>query len=318
MRQNLQNFKNVRVLVLGDVMLDQYLFGKTERISPEAPVPVVRLFERKFVPGGAGNVAANIKGLGAQVYLFGIVGRDENAENLKKSLEEKSVRTDFLQISPERQTTVKTRVIAESQQICRVDVEDEFDLSSNEEEKIWSGIEEVFEDTDIFVVSDYAKGLITENMITRLITKVNSNGGKILVDPKGKNYLKYKNASIITPNYKESVEAIEYLSRQMKKDVNLENFAGMLGLEAFLVTEGERGMTLFENSKTHKLEATARNVFDVTGAGDTVIAVLAVAAGAGMSFLESAKLANFAAGLSVEQIGTSIVPIEELEKLYFK
>lgn len=310
----MNKFKDQKVLIFGDVMLDQYLIGDAERISPEAPVPVVKLLENKFIPGGAANVAANIAGLGGEPILVGVIGDKDDGMDVFDALRKKNVSGDYLFLSRERPTTIKTRVIANKQQIARVDRETSSELSGFEEEKVWEIFETLIINSDILIISDYGKGTVSENICPRLITKANQLNIKILIDPKGNNYKKYAAASMLTPNKSESINALESLTINYDKDFSFEELINLLRLEAILVTKGQRGMTLYEQNKIHKLEAKARKVFDVTGAGDTVIAVMALAVAAGADYYTAAYISNIAAGLVVEEVGTSVVNYENLLK----
>jgi D-beta-D-heptose 7-phosphate kinase/D-beta-D-heptose 1-phosphate adenosyltransferase len=314
MEELLNKFKDQKVLIFGDVMLDQYLIGDAERISPEAPVPVVKLLENKFIPGGAANVAANVAGLGGEPILVGVIGDKDDGMDVFDALRKKNVSGDYLFLSRERPTTIKTRVIANKQQIARVDRETSAELSRFEEEKVWEIFETLIINSDILIISDYGKGTVSENICPRLITKANQLNIKILIDPKGNNYKKYAAASMLTPNKSESINALESLTINYDKDFSFEELINLLRLEAILVTKGQRGMTLYEQNKIHKLEAKARKVFDVTGAGDTVIAVMALAVAAGADYYTAAYISNIAAGLVVEEVGTSVVNYENLLK----
>lgn len=307
----LAKFSQVKVLVVGDVMLDRYWWGSMTRISPEAPVPIVNLEKETFVVGGAANVAANIKGLGAIPYLVGVIGDDQNGEVLKETLESVNIRANSLVTISKRPTTVKTRIIAHQQQIGRIDQESSEALSSNDEEIVWQKCLDLIDKVDIVVISDYLKGLLSESFLLRLITTANLSGKRILVDPKGKDYNKYKNATLLTPNRKEAFEASQ------KSDVKAagETLISNLTLEALLITEGESGMTIFEkNVLPFQLNAMARHVYDVTGAGDTVIASLAVALATGCDLRTSAQIANIAAGCVVEEVGTTSINFERLSR----
>lgn len=311
-----RKFSGVNVLIVGDVMLDRYWWGSVSRISPEAPVPVVNLDRTSLVAGGAANVAANIAGLGATPYLVGAVGEDAEADLLTSVLRDRNISTEHLLKMARRGTTVKTRIVAHSQQVVRVDQESKTALTADEEALVWDKISVLLAEIQIVLVSDYGKGIVSENILSRLITTAKAKGILVIVDPKGKNYQKYRGATILTPNRFEVAEALQledYEQSTIEKAGRrmIEEF----DLEALLITQGEAGMTLFENKdQTQHLTVTARNVYDVTGAGDTVIACLTVAAGIGESFLEAAKFANVAAGLVVEQIGTTAVTLEMLEK----
>lgn len=302
-------------MIVGDVMLDRYWWGNVSRISPEAPVPVVRLERTSAAAGGAANVAANVVGLGAQSFLVGLIGNDAEAETLSCILRNSGIAPDFLVSSENRPTSVKTRIIAHSQQVVRVDDENITPISKTEAEAVFKKIEPVFDAADIIIISDYAKGLLVENLLTRLITKCKAEKKKILVDPKGKDYSKYRGATLLTPNQKEAADAcgfedFEENSVERAGKTLLEKFS----TESVLITQGEKGMTLFQKSgEIRRFDALARNVYDVTGAGDTVIAALAVAVGSGLDFVEAAEIANVAAGLVVEQVGTTALTVEMLE-----
>ncbi|MEZ5425530.1 MAG: D-glycero-beta-D-manno-heptose-7-phosphate kinase [Pyrinomonadaceae bacterium] len=312
----LKNFSRVRVLVIGDIMLDQYWWGNVKRISPEAPVPVVRLERTSLVAGGAANVAANVAGLGANPFLIGVIGNDTEGRQFKEILEKNGVPGNFLIKSPERPTTIKTRVVAHSQQVVRIDREVAEGLSEKEEKSVWRKAERLFSETDIVVISDYAKGVLTEELLSRLITKGKAQKKMILIDPKGKDYRKYAGASLLTPNKKEAAEAcgLEEDGPGVIKKAG-EELIKRLQLEALLITRGEEGMTLFRKGKPPvEQKALARKVYDVTGAGDTVISTLAVALAAGGDPLESSQLANTAAGLVVEKMGTTTIKFNDLKK----
>lgn len=314
-REILAGFSKVKVLVVGDVMLDRYWWGSMTRISPEAPVPIVNLEKESFVVGGAANVAANIKGLGATPYLVGIIGDDANGEVFKNSLEFLKISSKSIVKIANRPTTTKTRIIAQHQQISRIDCESNQNLLPEEEEIVWQKCLDLINKVDVIIVSDYLKGLLSENLLMRLITTANLTDKKILVDPKGKNYQKYKNATLLTPNKKEAFEA----SGKTRIDKAGEWLLAKLCLESLLVTQGEEGMTIFEKKVKQPIQmaAMARHVYDVTGAGDTVIGVLATALATGADLRNAAKIANVAAGCVVEEVGTTIIDIERLRKEFY-
>ena len=312
----LDNASQIKVLIIGDVMLDRYWWGAVTRISPEAPVPVVNLNKVSVTLGGAANVAANVAGLGAVPYLIGIVGEDQEADLLVEKTTLNNVSPDYLIKSSKQQTTIKTRVIAQNQQIVRIDQETKTSLTDREEESIWKLTENLIQLVNIIIISDYDKGLLSDNLLTSLITQGRAAGKIILVDPKGKNFTKYKGADMLTPNrfeigevfntVKYSQESIEQSGSKLLSDLNL---------TYLLVTQGEDGMTLFEKDKiVNHLSVESRNVYDVTGAGDTVIACLAVAMAAGASFSESAQLANIAAGLVIESVGTTAITLDMMKQ----
>lgn len=318
--QDLEKFSQVRVLVFGDVMLDRYWWGSVDRISPEAPVPVVRHRKTTVSAGGAANVALNIAGLGAKPFLVGVVGDDVEAKLFPEIMAISNVSAEFLVTIGDRPTTVKTRVVAHSQQIVRLDQETSAALSPEDEAIVWKTLEKLLDEVDIVVVSDYAKGLISDKILSQLIPAAKERNLRILVDPKGKNYAKYKGATLLTPNKKEAAEACKLEENGGNVIENAgERLMAEVETEALLITQGEDGLTLFEkdSSPTH-IDAVARDVYDVTGAGDTFIGTLAVALGAGASLVKAAELANFAAGVVVEQIGTTAIKIEELRNVRAK
>ena len=312
--QILQKFGHLNILVVGDVMLDRYWWGGVTRISPEAPVPVVRLKSTSMAPGGAANVAVNVAGLGANAILLGLVGLDDDARHFPSLLKTAGVSAEHLIAVKERSTTVKTRVIAHSQQVVRVDQEDSHPVNGETEEIVCARIRELTPQVDAIAVSDYAKGMLTDNVLQELFSSAATNGKPVLVDPKGKNYTKYRGATILTPNRREAAEACNFDDYGNVVELAGSKLMSDLDLNALLITQGEEGMTLFRRSLDPlHLTAVAREVYDVTGAGDTVIATLATAMGAGTDLAIAAQLANVAAGLVVEQVGTSSVTTADLE-----
>lgn len=310
---NFNNFSKVKVLVVGDVMLDRYWWGDVSRISPEAPVPVVKLEKSTYSPGGAGNVARNVAGLGAVPYLVGIVGNDGEADLVTRTLEDSGVAGNHLIRIAERPTTVKTRVIAHGQQVARIDQETDTGLASKHEGDAFEQIKQLLEKVDVIIVSDYAKGFLTRPLLTRLIAAAHDRNKSILVDPKGKDYSKYDGADLLTPNKREAADAagIEFNEGVAMAGTKL---MSQLTIGALLITQGEDGMTLFRpETEPFHLSSLAREVYDVTGAGDTVIASLAVAIGAGNSLEDASNLANIAAGIVVGQIGATSIRTSDLE-----
>jgi D-beta-D-heptose 7-phosphate kinase/D-beta-D-heptose 1-phosphate adenosyltransferase len=313
----LERFLNVNVLVVGDVMLDRFWWGSVKRISPEAPVPVVNLQKSTFAPGGAANVALNIAGLGARPILVGVVGTDHEGNTLSELLKENGVSAEGIIRSDSRPTTVKTRVVAHNQQIVRVDQETTDELSAADFAMVWDRIVAELPGADIVVISDYAKGLLSEDLTRKLIATAVADSKKVLVDPKGKDYGRYAGAALLTPNKREAAEACNFHD-DMPDLVNVagERLMSELDLEMALITQGEEGMTLFQKGQhSRHLSAAAHEVYDVTGAGDTVVACLGVGLGAGLGFLEAATIANISAGLVVEQVGTTAITREMLEPI---
>ncbi len=302
-------FTQVRLLVVGDVMLDRYWHGGVERISPEAPVPVVRVESEELRPGGAGNVALNVATLGAEVTLLGLTGEDEAAGALEHHLSERQVVCGFERV-PAYPTITKLRVIGRHQQLIRLDFESGF--PGFEGGGMLADFERRLPDADLVLLSDYAKGTLVEPQ--GLIAKAREAGKRVLVDPKGSDFAKYRGATLITPNLAE-FEAV--VGRCADEDQLVERgwrLLEELELDALLLTRGERGMTLFERGREVRHLAThAREVYDVTGAGDTVISVLATALAGGMPLEVATQLANVAAGVVVGKLGTATVTLDELK-----
>lgn len=300
-----------RVLVVGDVMLDRYWFGDVERISPEAPVPVVRVERQEDRLGGAANVAKNCAALGAQVGLLSVVGHDEPGERIAALLAETGI-ASHLHRDNALPTTIKLRVIGRQQQLVRVDFED-----SPSREVLADKLEQfvaLLAQYDLVVMSDYGKGGLTH--IGRMIEAARAKGRRVLVDPKGDDYARYEGASILTPNRVELRQVIGRWSSEDDLGVRARRLIEALSLEALLLTRAEEGMTLFRPGDgalvRHDVPAQAREVFDVTGAGDTVIATLATLLAAGAPLNDAVDLANRAGGIVVGKLGTSVVTADEL------
>jgi len=312
----LDNFQNTTVAVIGDVMLDRYWWGSVSRISPEAPVPVVKIERMTLAAGGGANVAANIAAYGAKCILVGLVGDDDAGLQLRQVLSEAGVSDSHLVSAVGRPSTVKTRLVAHSQQVARIDQEDPAPCSGDVESELLDQITLAVAAADVVVLSDYAKGVLSDRVISFAIECAKAAGVKVLVDPKGKVYEKYRGATLLTPNRREAAEAVNLDEHAP----NLVQTAGKqlletLEVDSLLVTEGSEGMSLFRrNEPSVHLPALARAVFDVTGAGDTVIATLATALGSGADLEAAARLANIAAGLVVEQSGTTTLTLSELKQ----
>jgi rfaE bifunctional protein kinase chain/domain len=303
----LEGFPKVRVTVVGDVMLDRYHWGTVTRISPEAPVPVVNLQRTTLAAGGAANVAANVAGLGASAKLFGVIGSDMDGDILRAELERCGVSPANLFAVEGLGTIVKTRIVAHSQHIVRLDQEFSDGLGMDDETAFGDAIETELASSDLLIVSDYAKGLLSERLLTRLITACRDSRKPVLVDPKGKDFRKYAGATLITPNQREALEA-SGLDDPADIDLAAGRLVRDLGLGSALITQGEAGMTLYDaDGSALRFEARARQVYDVTGAGDTVIAALGTALAARFELSQSVDFANLAAGLVVEQVGTTVI-----------
>ncbi|MFH1657961.1 MAG: D-glycero-beta-D-manno-heptose-7-phosphate kinase [Pseudomonadota bacterium] len=302
----LEKISQVRLLVVGDVMLDRYWFGEVSRISPEAPVPVVKVQRMEERLGGAANVARNAASLGAVSALLSVVGDDEAGRTLGRLLEEGQIDAN-LHVDREIDTTVKLRVIGRQQQLLRID----FETTPSHEvlQAKLADFETRVVQSDVVVLSDYGKGGLTH--IAEMIRIARAHDKPVLVDPKGDEWGKYSGATVITPNRSELKEVVGRWSSDDELAAKASKLRGELGLEALLVTRSEEGMTLFAD-ETHHQPALAREVFDVSGAGDTVIATLAVMIAAGADWAEAIRVANIAAGIVVGKLGTAVVSREEL------
>lgn len=308
MKLDLTALECSRVLVVGDVMLDRYWHGGTSRISPEAPVPVVRVEECEDRPGGAANVALNIASLGALASLAGLVGDDDNADRLTQRLEEVGVNTYFHR-TPGIPTITKLRVMSRNQQLIRLDFED--GLEKIDTKGLAPRLAEAVAASDLVILSDYGKGTLSN--IEWVISHIRSTGKRVLVDPKGTDFSRYRGASVITPNLAEFEAVVGHCANDEELAAKGEALRSDLELEALLITRSEKGMTLIrEGYEPLHMPTRAREVYDVTGAGDTVIAVLGLALAAGHGFHEAMTLSNLAAGLVVAKPGTATLSIAEL------
>jgi len=314
----LQNFENPKILVVGDLMLDEYLLGNVDRISPEAPVPVLDVKEINFRLGGACNTAYNIKSLGGKVFLAGVVGADGKGEIIKKILAERGINTEGVVVDNQRKTTIKTRVVAQSQQIVRIDIEDRNPIAPEIEQKLAGFIKERIKDFNAIIISDYAKGVITETLSQRIIALAKENNVFSVVDPKGTDVSKYRGCSIIAPNKKELGIALNIPLDQLAQEGRFFEAAKMLMAhttsDGVLVKCGAEGMVLFEkNGNTSRFPALNKKAVDVSGAGDTAIGVFALAVGSGANRKEAAALASNACAVKVGKRGTDVVLPEELK-----
>lgn len=305
----MEKFGHARTLILGDIMLDEYLIGSVDRISPEAPVPVVEISSSKMLLGGAANVAANSRSLGDNPILVGTVGEDEAAVKLTQLLKEKGISDEYLVHDVNRQTTFKTRVIAHSQQIVRTDREDRRPLDAEIEHQVLNRFMSIVDDIQAVIISDYGKGVITPAILKKVIKVCSERGIFVAVDPKETNFHNYMRVSVITPNHHEA--GFAYGRRIVTEADLVEVGNGLLRkLEAksILITRGAAGMSLFRygSDPTH-IPTFARRVFDVTGAGDTVIATFVAAVCAGADLVEAAIVANAGAGITVREVGTATV-----------
>ena len=303
----LERIQDTRILVVGDLMLDRYWFGEVDRVSPEAPVPVVRVVRREDRLGGAANVARNICALGAKASLLGIVGQDEAGGQIQFLADEAGINTQLV-ADHTINTTLKMRVLGRQQQLLRIDFEyPPSALALNHLDEKLSG---VIKEHDVVVLSDYNKGALTR--VQAIINMAKQHGIPVLVDPKGTDYSRYSGASLLTPNRSEMQQAVGSWADEAELEHKSEQLRQELTLDALLITRSEQGMTLFDAAGRHHVDAQAQEVYDVSGAGDTVLATLASSRAAGLSWEEAMLWANKAGGIVVGKLGTSIVTAEEL------
>jgi D-beta-D-heptose 7-phosphate kinase/D-beta-D-heptose 1-phosphate adenosyltransferase len=310
----LARFRDCPVLVVGDLMLDEFVWGSVTRISPEAPVPVVRVRERTWTAGGAANTAANVRSLGGRVVVAGVLGDDAGGARARELLEGQGV-TAAAVVDASRPTTTKTRVVAHGQQVVRIDQEQPGPIGAGVEGALFDAVAGHLRGVRACVVSDYGKGVVTPGLVGRVIAAANDAGVPVVVDPKGTDYAKYRGATLVKPN---QLEAGQVLNRTLQTDEEVDRAgADLLSLlgptSAVLVTRGAAGMSLFEHGRAAvHVPAQAREVYDVTGAGDTVAGVLALALAAGGQPDEACRLASLAAAVVVGKVGTATCSVDEL------
>ena len=301
-------------LVIGDIILDKYIYGEVRRISPEAPIPVVNVSSNKYVLGGAANVAGNIRGYHLKVYLAGLLGNDGHADRVQKLLLEKGI--EFVGvISTSRCTTLKTRVVGFNQQLIRIDDEMTMGMNEEEEKKILKEISSVFSHVQYVILSDYNKGVCSDSFCRKLFDMCEREKKKVIVDPKSNNWTKYMGAYLITPNFKEFQEVIGHKIKNEENQISQCGKAVMqqYKLDQILVTRSQYGMTLVSKELENlNFQAIQQEVYDVSGAGDTVIATIAAFLTAGYKLQEAVEASNYAAGLAVSKMGTYIVSLEEV------
>jgi rfaE bifunctional protein kinase chain/domain len=300
-----------RIAIVGDAMLDVYLRGDVDRISPEAPVPVVRVRDRKLALGGAANVAQNVAALGARAELVAIVGKDAPGRMLRDMLEEIDADPRAL-VEGARPTTTKTRVLARAQQVVRFDEEEDADAAGAEVEALIAAVSRAVDDADALVLEDYNKGVLIPRVIEHAVSRARARKIPVVVDPKFRNFFAYHGATVFKPNRRELEAALGAAVSIDHPEALPETFR-RLGVEHLLLTLGERGMALLSaDGTTHRIPTTAREVYDVVGAGDTVTAYLATMLAAGANMREAAVIANFAAGVEVGKLGAATVSVEEV------
>ncbi len=315
----MERLPSIRVWVLGDVMLDRYFWGAADRISPEAPVPIVHVTRKSARLGGAANVAANLKALGVDVKLYGVVGTDSSGNMIQDLLGEQSIDSAGLIRDKDRETTEKVRIIAQNQQVVRADFEVVRPVSIEVKEKIVTTFSKQADHCDVLIISDYGKGAIQADYLGEIISLWRQKGKWLLVDPHVGHFLWYKGASVMTPNAKEAASryggtvgddgTFSELGFRLKDE---------LALDALLITRGEAGMSLFyEDRKEFHVPTVAKDVYDVTGAGDTVISVLGALLGAGAGLVDAVVIANQAAGEVVKEVGTTTAQVSDIVNAFF-
>jgi D-beta-D-heptose 7-phosphate kinase/D-beta-D-heptose 1-phosphate adenosyltransferase len=307
-------FASKTVLVVGDLMLDRYLWGSVSRISPEAPVPVVELSGETTRLGGAANVAGNVASLGARTRIVGVVGDDEHGREILSELGKLSIAPESVLIDSRRPTTVKTRIVAHSQQVVRTDMESRADLGAPLEGELTLAVSANLEGADAVVISDYGKGVLTDRVLKFVTAEAKKAGVPVCVDPKETRLMSYSGVTVITPNQHEA--GFAYGRRIVDESTLLEVGWGIcrrLECDAVLITRGEKGMSLFERDGAHThFPTVAREVFDVTGAGDTVVSAFALSLAAGANLRQAASISNHAAGIVIRELGTATTNVAGL------
>jgi D-beta-D-heptose 7-phosphate kinase/D-beta-D-heptose 1-phosphate adenosyltransferase len=305
-------FQPINVLVLGDLMLDAYTTGKVERISPEAPVPVLRVKEYKTLPGGAGNVVLNLLSLGARVFCAGRVGADDAGRELAQALSQASADVSAVITEIGFLTPLKNRLIADGQQLMRIDNEVSVEISEQAETALLERIEPILDQVDIVAISDYGKGLLSKSLLDEVIKQCQKRKIAVVVDPKGNDFSKYRGATLVKPNLKEALAAAKL------GDAPLERVAAELlsvtKAQMIMITLSEKGIALFRKKETNHFPALSKEVVDVTGAGDTVLAIIALALGSGLAIEEACHLANVAAGIAIEKVGCVRITLSEMSE----
>ena len=320
-REIVNQFQQKRILVIGDVMIDSYLRGNVNRVSPEAPVPIVSLQKEEDRLGGAANVAINLVAMGASAIICSVIGQDKSGDKMLELLEENSISAEGLIFSSSRQTTVKTRIIGNNQHLLRVDSEQTNDINSSEEDELIAKVQTILDSKiDAIIFEDYNKGVLTERVIGKIIELANSKGVYTTVDPKNKNFFAYKNVSLFKPNLKELKEGVGMnfsFSENEQFEKAVEKLESKLDNSISFVTLSEHGVFIKDNSEQHYIPAHIRNIADVSGAGDTVISLATLCLTVGLPIKEIAEIANLAGGLVCEKSGVVSIDkdllIEEVE-----
>lgn len=312
----IDKFSKASILVVGDLMLDHYIYGTTSRVSPEAPVPIVDVSEEVNFLGGSGNVINNIYEAGGKVFVTGVIGDDEIAKRILLEFYVKKIETDGIFSELDRKTTLKTRIISHDQQVARYDIETKKDSSFRATNKMLDYIKSKKDEIDVIVISDYNKGTITKNLINGILNIVYWTNIKVCVDPKKYDLSFYNGVDVVTPNYSEAIKSLT-LYNNMDIETIGKSLLSKMNFESILITRSEKGMSLFEKQgnkiiHTH-FSSRVVNISDVSGAGDTVIAIFSLCVASGATFLEATEISNIAAGIVVSKLGTATVTVNELK-----
>ena len=313
----LNHLNNLKILVVGDIILDEYIFGQVERISPEAPVPIVEVKNETITLGGCGNVIKNLSKLNLQSFLISRSGKDEKKHTLIKLLKKQNIIEHFLLESENVATILKTRIIAKNNQLCRIDRENQIPLLNHEELNLYKKFDQMIQNSNAVILSDYAKGLLSKNFIDYIIKQSLKYEVSVFVDPQVDHFFHYKNVTTLTPNH---IEIGNALGKKLNSDSSIEEalkkVTNNLNLKFLVVTRGKDGMSLYlpKTDEIFHIPTIAKEVFDVTGAGDTVIAVLSSFLTSGLNILESVLISNVSAGIVVNKFGSATVSFEEIEK----
>ncbi len=315
LKSQLKRFSETPILVIGDLMMDRYVRGRVSRLSPEAPVPVVDTEQEDFMPGGAGNVAFNVAALGGKPFVVSVVGRDLEGDRLLGFLQEKGVDVQGIERDGSRPTIQKTRIYAGHQQVVRFDKENRTPVGPHVMMRLFGRIKELLGQVRGVVLSDYGKGIVSSPLLRFVLPLARQQKKFVMVDPKVEHFLRYKGVQCVTPNLKEAAEGMRVLPPKTDEEVDAlgNKILKKLKCQSVLITRGERGMSLYQSAKkTCHFPSHAQEVFDVTGAGDTVISTFSLALAAGCSYVDAAHLSNVAAGIVVGKLGTATVSQEEI------
>jgi len=313
LKEIVENFSEKKVVVIGDLILDKYVIGEVSRISPEAPIQILAVEKENYSPGGASNVANNISSLGGNSVLIGTIGNDEQGKQFIHELEKAKINRENIIIDSIKPTTQKVRILGHNQQLLRVDYENKEYLDKKIEEKILNKLKELIKKIEVVIISDYAKGIVTSNLAKGIIQLCEENNKIVIIDPKPKHKEFYKNANLITPNNKEACQMLKVEENNGKEIKEIGNsLVGELNSN-ILITRGEKGMSLYKKDNSiFEIPTIAREVYDVTGAGDTVVGTIALALAAGASLEEATTISNYAAGIVVGKMGASTLTQKEL------